>query len=122
MLMGNGSNFKYKDFTGNISAELNKVIDNCCYCGCELTIKIYTKDHLVAKSKGGNNLKANKRACCYGCNMEKGNMSLEEYAEKISLILTGFLTQNRRKKLKEKLIRIKHLMNYVKHMGRRLYT
>ena len=53
----------------------------CCYCGKKInyTSKDYTKEHLVPKSKGGNNLSINKKTCCKTCNNWRGNQSLSQF-------------------------------------------
>lgn len=53
----------------------------CCYCGKSLNIldMDYTKEHLVPKSKGGNNLKINKITCCKKCNNWRGDQQLEQF-------------------------------------------
>lgn len=52
----------------------------CYYCGCELTKKTMTQDHLTPVSRGGGGLsKDNIRPSCRECNTEKGNLTEEEY-------------------------------------------
>jgi hypothetical protein len=50
----------------------------CCYCG-EIIQPSWsrTSEHLLPKSKGGNNQPINKKACCFKCNSERGNKSYE---------------------------------------------
>src|SRR3990167_422840 len=43
----------------------------CYLCGCELTLKTLTVDHLQPKSKGGKNRRENLRPACFECNREK---------------------------------------------------
>jgi len=52
------------------------MIERCCYCEIELTEKSRSRDHLIAKSKGGNLT----MLCCKNCNMQKSNFSLEIFA------------------------------------------
>jgi len=51
----------------------------CHYCG----VKGDTVDHLIPKSKGGEFNEDNLVCCCGDCNIEKDNMSYEEYKEYI---------------------------------------
>jgi 5-methylcytosine-specific restriction endonuclease McrA len=38
-----------------------------------------TIDHVVPVSYGGTHTKDNVRACCFGCNTNKGVMSVDEF-------------------------------------------
>ena len=53
----------------------------CCYCGKLLNQKDldYTKEHLVPKSRGGNNSEINKKPCCKKCNNWRGNQTFEQF-------------------------------------------
>lgn len=56
----------------------------CCYCGRLIVdIKIITKEHILPKSKGGNNSKYNLKSCCKHCNVWRGNMSLEWFKKSV---------------------------------------
>lgn len=58
----------------------------CFYCGCRLEFNEFHVDHFTAKSKGGkgsNNLVPS----CIDCNLSKGNMSVEEFRDKLSNLL-----------------------------------
>ena len=47
----------------------------CQYCG---TKKNLTIDHIIPRSRGGNNSWENLVACCVSCNLKKGNKPLNE--------------------------------------------
>jgi hypothetical protein len=47
--------------------------DKCCFCGDPLDIDTVTIDHIIPRSKGGNNGFENVRACCCICNGARGN-------------------------------------------------
>ena len=53
----------------------------CAYCGdtvehgAQLSL-----DHIVPRSKGGNNLPANLVTCCARCNSARGNRPLSKFA------------------------------------------
>lgn len=50
----------------------------CCYCKKEIIeLRDYTKEHLVPRSKGGNNTLLNKKPCCKSCNGNRGNDALQ---------------------------------------------
>lgn len=57
-----------------------KITDGrCFYCGCQLDIDTFHKDHLIPKSKKGNILVP----CCPTCNQFKSDLSIEEFREKL---------------------------------------
>lgn len=47
----------------------------CQYCGSK---KDLTIDHIIPRSKGGQDTWENLVACCYKCNLKKGNKLLSE--------------------------------------------
>jgi len=47
----------------------------CVYCGSKKNLTI---DHIIPKSKGGDNTWRNLVTCCSPCNLKKGDKSLEE--------------------------------------------
>lgn len=47
----------------------------CIYCGLDA----YTIDHMTPVSRGGTNDPENLVIACRACNMEKGNMTYDEY-------------------------------------------
>jgi 5-methylcytosine-specific restriction endonuclease McrA len=49
----------------------------CAFCGC--IPRILTLDHVVAKSKGGLDVKWNLAAVCQRCNRHKGSRPLWEW-------------------------------------------
>lgn len=55
----------------------------CCYCGIELNSRIYTIEHLVPLSKGGNNRAANKFPCCKSCNNKRSNYSYTHWIKSL---------------------------------------
>lgn len=56
---------------------------HCHYCGKEVFKKdhnrLLTWDHVVPKSRGGLNIRANLVVSCQGCNLTKGALLLDEY-------------------------------------------
>lgn len=62
----------------------------CYYCGCEL-VKVehaagvpvppnaFSLDHRRPRCRGGRGLLKNKVPACYKCNLDKGNLTIEEY-------------------------------------------
>ena len=51
----------------------------CLYCGGELTLRTFTVDHIVPRSRGGAlRDPANLAASCAGCNARKGDRLLSE--------------------------------------------
>jgi 5-methylcytosine-specific restriction endonuclease McrA len=56
--------------------------DGCCiYCGKELDKYTITLDHMIPKSKGGNDTMDNLVASCKECNTEKADMLPQEFLE-----------------------------------------
>ena len=52
----------------------------CIYCGSRKNLTI---DHVIPRSKGGINSWDNLVTCCAGCNLKKGDKSLEEIGFKM---------------------------------------
>jgi len=53
---------------------------SCAYCGSKKSLTI---DHIIPKSKGGDNTWKNLVTCCLPCNFKKGDKSLEEIGMKL---------------------------------------
>lgn len=66
-------------FMGNFqptSTLIYKRDDHTCqYCG---STKNLTIDHIVPRSKGGQNTWSNLVTCCYSCNIRKGDKNLKD--------------------------------------------
>ena len=58
----------------------------CYYCGCPIDEADFHVDHFIPKSKGGKG-GMNLVPSCSECNLSKGNLSLDEFREKISGML-----------------------------------
>lgn len=56
---------------------LNKSGGVCAHCGVELTLKTFTVDHYIPKSKDGSNTMNNLIPLCEECNRDKDNKILE---------------------------------------------
>lgn len=50
----------------------------CAYCGCKLSLRTTTREHVVPRSKGGADTLLNVVAACNACNGEKADRSLKE--------------------------------------------
>ena len=57
----------------------------CFYCGCQLTRKTVTEDHVVPVSKGGTDNIDNIVPACCPCNSRKGAKSILEFIERYGL-------------------------------------
>lgn len=55
----------------------------CFYCGCGLDFDNFHADHFYPKSFGGKQ-KNNLVPACPDCNLSKGNLSIEQFRDKIS--------------------------------------
>ncbi len=53
----------------------------CFYCGYLFDIKMLTIDHVIPKSKEGEDTEDNTVAACFDCNHGKGDLLPEEYIE-----------------------------------------
>jgi CRISPR/Cas system Type II protein with McrA/HNH and RuvC-like nuclease domain len=58
----------------------------CYYCREYLTDLNRTKDHVIPKSKGGKLSKDNKVFACRKCNRNKGDLTIEEWIEKLKVL------------------------------------
>lgn len=50
----------------------------CAYCGRQISLMKSTIDHILPKSKGGDNSWTNLVLACRRCNLRKGNRMLKE--------------------------------------------
>lgn len=68
-----------KHFTRNLRPNRNRIYkrdgNQCVYCG---STKNLTLDHIIPKSRGGNNDWLNLVTSCSKCNLKKGNRTPEE--------------------------------------------
>ena len=48
----------------------------CFYCGASLTFNEASYEHLLAKTHGGSDNKANMTIACKTCNLEAGQLSI----------------------------------------------
>jgi 5-methylcytosine-specific restriction endonuclease McrA len=69
----------------------------CCYCERKFDEKLLkTKEHVIPKSKGGDNSKYNLVWACVECNCFRGNKDFVEFKE----LITNILNNNRSIKIK----------------------
>ena len=50
----------------------------CLYCGETFSPYHLTRDHIIPRSRGGNDSWSNSATCCRQCNHDKGNKTPEE--------------------------------------------
>ena len=50
----------------------------CAYCGCKITLRSITKDHVIPRSKGGKDDLLNVVAACKACNGKKSDKTPSE--------------------------------------------
>lgn len=53
----------------------------CWYCGIHIYPGVASLDHVVPLDRGGKDHESNIVACCIGCNILKGNKTLEEFRD-----------------------------------------
>jgi 5-methylcytosine-specific restriction endonuclease McrA len=72
----------------------------CCYCGCKLSLRSGTVEHLVPTCKGGKNTLENTAIACKSCNNLKGDMSLhafeQKFGYKLNVVPRALLQRKRR--------------------------
>jgi hypothetical protein len=75
------------DFSISIGLTRARVLrrDNwiCQYCGVKQPLKELTVDHVLPKSRGGENSWENLTTACFTCNNQKGNRTPEEAGMKL---------------------------------------
>ncbi len=55
---------------------------------------LFTKDHIIPKSKGGLNTMGNLQTMCYDCNHEKGSVSNERFMKRVGRPVEGAVVEN----------------------------
>lgn len=69
----------------------------CFYCKEDMSLvdppRIFSFDHVVPLSNGGNNLKENLKVCCVRCNLIKGTLSLKSFNLLINKLTSEERTQ-----------------------------
>ena len=75
----------------------------CPYCQGPMKEKTWSSDHATPTSRGGKHSIANLIICCKGCNLAKGNMTIQEFRVLLGAmkalppeIRTGLLARLRR--------------------------
>ena len=58
-----------------------KGYDKCYYCGCELTDKNRTLDHMYPRRWGGVSIPENLVPSCKSCNQDKKDMSYDQFMQ-----------------------------------------
>lgn len=96
----------------------------CCYCGMQITIlSQWTKEHLVPKSRGGNNSPLNKMDCCKRCNNSRARKELEVWLKELEIKYADSAPDTQAKYYYETLVEnVKHWIDYVELHGSKLYT
>jgi 5-methylcytosine-specific restriction endonuclease McrA len=57
--------------------------NQCQYCGRNFNSRDLTIDHIIPRSRGGENTWLNLTACCHACNQKKGPRTPEEAGMKL---------------------------------------
>ncbi len=74
--------YRIKNLKINRSRLFKRDSSQCVYCGSK---KNLTVDHVIPKSRGGDNSWTNLVTCCSPCNRKKGNKTPEEANMKLSI-------------------------------------
>jgi 5-methylcytosine-specific restriction endonuclease McrA len=67
-----------RNFAANTRNVLIRDEFKCAYCGCKITLRSGTKDHIIPESRGGKTTMLNLIASCKPCNSRKDNKTLKE--------------------------------------------
>ena len=84
---------------------LQKYNGHCAYCGCSISIKTMSVDHLVPKCKGGDGSFENLMPACLSCNHLKNNDYVSVFRYRVawaSLKVTDLSTYDTMVKAAEK--------------------
>jgi 5-methylcytosine-specific restriction endonuclease McrA len=74
--------YRVKNLKINRSRLFKRDLNQCVYCGSKKNLTI---DHVIPKSRGGENSWSNLVTCCSPCNRRKGNKTPEEANMKLSI-------------------------------------
>lgn len=75
----------YEKIIRDLHKRIAKLEAPCCpYCGDKEQLVI---DHIIPKSKGGNNEKENLEKICWRCNTAKWNSSKEDFVAWIKRLI-----------------------------------
>lgn len=91
----------------------------CIYCGHGFShIKsASTREHLLPKSRNGNNSPFNKRAACKACNGEKGNLTPAEHIQLLEHKLEIATKRNDRKKVEDISIKLENAQAVLEYVN-----
>jgi CRISPR/Cas system Type II protein with McrA/HNH and RuvC-like nuclease domain len=74
--------YRIKNLKINRSRLFKRDLNQCVYCGSKKNLTI---DHVIPKSRGGDNSWSNLVTCCSPCNRRKGNKTPEEANMKMKI-------------------------------------
>lgn len=83
----------------------------CFYCLREIQRDDFYLDHLLPRTKGGQNYKTNLVSSCRTCNTKKNAMESEEFL--LQVYRKGLITQEEYQGQKEKLVKLKEEYNQI---------
>jgi len=91
----------------------------CIYCGhaFRITQKQRTREHLLPKSRNGNNSPFNKRAACKPCNGEKGNLTPAQHIELLEDKLAAATERRDRKKIEDISIKLENAQAVLEYVN-----
>lgn len=81
----------------------------------------WTTEHLVPRSKGGNDEHWNLRDCCHACNEDRNNLSLEAWLARLEELLSVRRDSEKRRRLEIKIGNVRLWIAYVRKYGHLLY-
>lgn len=108
--------------------------DNCFFCERKFTLNhlaygegnavVKSYDHIIPRSKGGNDTKINTVVCCKHCNNLKDDLTIPEFIERVCDLIKSDRTFGNIPKtsLGTVVNKAQELKKYVESKGDRLYA
>jgi len=94
----------------------------CCYCAKDIIYRTdLTVEHLVPKSKGGNNSPENKRPCCVRCNNARNNYSLRYWIMQMTKKIESIQDAEVKAVIFKRIESAKYWITYIESAGSKLY-
>jgi 5-methylcytosine-specific restriction endonuclease McrA len=84
---------------------------NCPYCDCKLTVQNATIDHIIPRSKEGDDSCSNTIYCCWICNQIKGDMLPLNF---FTFILHEYDLENTSKTYKKKITKKRDILKKIR--------
>lgn len=95
----------------------------CVYCGTLLDDhRKRNIEHLIPKSRGGNNSNANRFPCCIKCNTDKDDLTPEEYLYVLKARFKRTKSDSQRYNIEISIYNVEHMVHYAETAGDKLFS